>query len=167
MERGLFRLNAKGMVTVIHVPGNCYLSFLYLYWKHCYMYNQNAHLKLQRLVGKCVSFSLVIPGAQLFTEKMNAAISKGHLSSKLIRVCGALREEICDWSFLKTWDERHVRVSDAPDASNFASGGSLISPVSADTSDYWTNEERSWNIATKEATGLSKSVEEFPGGCFG
>lgn len=34
------------MVTVIHVPGNCYLSFLYLYWKHCYMYHQNAHLNL-------------------------------------------------------------------------------------------------------------------------
>ena len=122
----------------------------------------------------CVSFSLVVPGAQLFTKEVNAAISKGHLSSKLIRVCGALREEICHWSFLETWDdplpwrdERHVRVSTAPDASNFAWGGSLISPVSADTSDYWTNEEQSWNIATKEATCLSKSVEEFPGGCFG
>ena len=97
---------------------------------------------LQRLVGKCVSFSLVVPGARLFTKEMNVAISKGHLSSKLIRVCGALREEISHWLFLETWDdplawrdERHVRVSVATDASNFAWGGSLISPVSADTSE--------------------------------
>ena len=40
--------------------------------------------------------------------------------------------------------------------------------MSADTSDSWTNEKQSWDIATKEATaGFSKSVEEFPGGCFG
>ena len=98
---------------------------------------------LQRLVGKCVSFSLVVPEARLFTKEMNVALSKGHLSSKLIQVCGALREEISHWLFLETWDdplpwrdERHVRVSVATDASNFAWGGSLISPVSADTSDY-------------------------------
>ena len=60
---------------------------------------------LQRLVGKCVSFSLVVLGARLFTEEMNVAISKGHLSSKLIRVCGALREEISHWLFLETWDD--------------------------------------------------------------
>ena len=82
---------------------------------------------LQRLVGKCVSFSLVVPGARLFTKEMNAAISKGHLSSKLIQVCWALREKISHWLFLETWDdpllwrdERHVRVSVATDASNFA-----------------------------------------------
>ena len=82
---------------------------------------------LQRLVGKCVSFSLVVPGARLFTKEMNMAISKGHFSSKLIQVCGALREEISHWLFLETWDdplpwrdERHVRVSVATDDSNFA-----------------------------------------------
>ena len=37
------------MVTVVHVSGNYYLSFLYLYWKHCYMYHQNAHLNLHLL----------------------------------------------------------------------------------------------------------------------
>ena len=57
---------------------------------------------LQRLVGECVS-SLVVPGARLFTKEMNVAISKGHLSSKLIRVCGALREEISHWLFLEIW----------------------------------------------------------------
>ena len=99
---------------------------------------------------------------------MNVAISKGHLSAKLIQVCGALREEISHWLFLETWDdplpwrnERHVRVSVATDASNFAWGGSLISPVSADTSDYWKKEEQSWDIATKEATALERVLLAF------
>ena len=120
------------------------------------------------MVGKCVSFSLVVPGARLFTKEMNAAILKGHLSFKLIRVCGALREEISHWLFLETWDdplpwrdERHVRVSVATDASNLAWERSLISPVSADISDYWTDEEQSWVIATKEATALERVVLAF------
>ena len=32
---------------------------------------------LQRLAGKCVSFSLVVPAAKLFTREMNAAILRG------------------------------------------------------------------------------------------
>ena len=32
---------------------------------------------LQRLVGKCVAFSLAVPAARLFTREMNAAISRG------------------------------------------------------------------------------------------
>ena len=72
------------------------------------------------------------------------------------------------WLFLETrddplpWrDERHVRLSVATDASNFAWRGSLISPVSADTSDYWTNKEQSLNIATKEATALERVLLAF------
>ena len=49
----------------------------------------------------------------------------------------------------------------ATDASNFAWGGSLISPVSADTSDYWKKEEQSWDIATKEATALERVLLAF------
>ena len=32
---------------------------------------------LQRIVGKCVSFSLAVPAAQLFTQEMNAFICRG------------------------------------------------------------------------------------------
>ena len=35
---------------------------------------------LQRLAGKCISFSLVVPGALLFTREMNCAISN-HITS--------------------------------------------------------------------------------------
>ena len=33
---------------------------------------------LQRLVGKCVSFSLAVPAALLFTREMNAAIGQSN-----------------------------------------------------------------------------------------
>ena len=48
---------------------------------------------LQRFVGKCVSFSLAVPGAQLFTREMNAAISRGLRTIRPLRLCGGLREE--------------------------------------------------------------------------
>ena len=49
---------------------------------------------LQRLVGKCVSFSLVVPGALLFTRDMNNAVSKALRTSRPIKLYEALREEI-------------------------------------------------------------------------
>ena len=85
---------------------------------------------LQRLVGKCVSFSKAVPAAQLFTREMNAAISRGLRTSKPVRLCGGLREEVSHWLFLEEWDdplpwrdERHSRVSIATDASNTGWGG--------------------------------------------
>ena len=40
---------------------------------------------LQRLVEKCVSFSLAVPAARLFTKQINSAIAKGQRSrNKLI-----------------------------------------------------------------------------------
>ena len=58
---------------------------------------------LQRLVGKCVSFSLVVTGALLFTREMNNAISKALRTSRPIKLHEALREEISHWLFLRTW----------------------------------------------------------------
>ena len=37
----------------------------------------------------------------------------------------------------------------------------MISPVSADTSDYWKKEEQSWDIAKKEATALERVLLAF------
>ena len=47
---------------------------------------------LQRLVGKCVSFSLAVPAARLFTREMSAAISRGMRTMKPIAIQGALHE---------------------------------------------------------------------------
>ena len=60
---------------------------------------------LQRLVGKCVSFSLAVPGALPFTSEMSNAISKALRTSKPIRVQKALRDEISHCFFLRTWND--------------------------------------------------------------
>ena len=61
---------------------------------------------LQRLVGKCISLSLAVPAARLFTREMSAAISMCMRPSKPIAVQGALRDEITLWLFLEEWDDR-------------------------------------------------------------
>ena len=85
---------------------------------------------LQRLVGKCTSFSRAVPAASLFKKEMNAAISKGIRSQKPILLRGALRGEISYWLLLETWDnplpwrdERHIQESVATDA--YVSGWGL------------------------------------------
>ena len=69
-------------------------------------------------------FSLVVPGALLFTREMNCAISKDMRSNKSVCLYKALQEEITHWLFLENWDdplpwrdERHLRISLATDAS--------------------------------------------------
>ena len=52
---------------------------------------------LQRLAGKCVSFSLVVPGALLFTREMNCAISKGMRTNKPIRLLRRKLPTGCSW----------------------------------------------------------------------
>lgn len=121
---------------------------------------------LQRLVGKCVSFSLAVPAARLFTREMNNAISRGQRTLKPIRVHGPLRAEISHWLFLETWDaplpwrdERHVRVRVATDASASGWGYSILSdPVPQQVSDYWSTEEQTWDISTKEAVAIDKML---------
>ena len=41
---------------------------------------------LQRLVGKCVSFTLAVPAALLFTREMNLVISKGLRTNRLFKI---------------------------------------------------------------------------------
>ena len=123
---------------------------------------------LQRRVGKCVSFSLAVPAALLFTREMNAAIRRGLRLSRPLPLTGALREEIAHWLFLQTWDnplpwrdERHVHLTVASDASGSGWGGSIVSSVPQSVSDYWTHEEQSWDISVREAIALDKVLLAF------
>ena len=124
---------------------------------------------LQRLVGKCVSFLLVVTGALLFTREMNNAISKALRTSRPIKLHEALREEISHWLSLRTWDdplpcrdERHIRISLATDASASGWGGSItLSDRMVEASDYWTKEEQELDISTKEALALDKVLLSF------
>ena len=120
---------------------------------------------LQRLMGKCVSFSLVVPGALLFIREMNNAISKALRTSRSIKLHGALREEISHWFFLRTWDdplpwrgERHIRISLATDASVSGWGGSVtLSDRTVEASDYWTEEEQEQRCGYKRKILNNKS----------
>ena len=60
---------------------------------------------LQRLAGKCLSFSLTVPGAIRFTRETNNAIAKRLHSGKQVQVYDALRNEIAHWLFLDKWDD--------------------------------------------------------------
>lgn len=120
---------------------------------------------LQRLAGKCVSFSQAVPAARLFMREMNAAISQGLRSQKVILMHGTLREDISHWLFLESWndplpwrDERHVQISVATDAPASGWGASIISPFRQEISDCWSGEELSWDVATKEAMTIDNSL---------
>ena len=84
---------------------------------------------LQRLSGKCISFSLVVPGARLFLNDIYNVIAKSqrHGSCKPILVTGPLKHELEQWFFLESWSgslpwllETHHQVKLCSDASSFA-----------------------------------------------
>lgn len=109
--------------------------------------------------------SRAVPAATLFTREMNAAISQGLLSQNAILMHGTLREDISHWLFLESWDdplpwrdERHVQISVATDAPASGWGASIISPFRQEISDYWSGEELSWDVATKEAMAIGNSL---------
>jgi len=84
---------------------------------------------LQRLAGKCISFSLVVQDSRLFTSEINLAIGRGLKSSKLIRITLSLRTEIQHWADpsvvarVGNWrSERHHQFVIYSDASLFAWG---------------------------------------------
>ena len=106
---------------------------------------------LQRLAGKCVSFSRAVPAARLFSREMNAAISQGLRYQKVVLLHGALRGEISHWLFLESWDdplpwrdERHVQISVSTDVSASGWGAAVISPFRQEVSDYWSNGMRNY-----------------------
>ncbi|CAB3980645.1 LIGHT-DEPENDENT SHORT HYPOCOTYLS 6 [Paramuricea clavata] len=123
---------------------------------------------IQRLVGKCVSFSLAVPGAVLFTRAMNTAISKGLRTHRRVKIDQKLRDELNHWFFLETWDdplpwrdELHIRISLATDASGSGWGVSVFLQETVTTSDYWSDDERAHDIATREALALDKTLLSF------
>ena len=123
---------------------------------------------LQKLVGKCVSFSLAGPAAILFTREMNLAISAAQRTGRLIYLRGPLREEISHWSFVRTWsqplpwrEEKHIRVSISSDASSSGWGGHITAPIQASVLDYWSPDKHEWHISVKEAVALERVLLAF------
>ena len=118
---------------------------------------------LQRFVGKCISFMLVVPGAKIYIREVNAAISRHCLTGEDIIMTGKLFDEVAHWRFLDTWagvmpwrDDKHLQVVLASDASLYKWGaviywGSDRQEVS--TGDYWQHNDAR-PIHLKEADAL-------------
>ena len=124
---------------------------------------------LQKLAGKCISMALAVPGARLFTNEINLAISKAARTSRPLPLSPSLRAEIEHWLFLESWDgylpwlsEFHSHIHLCTDSSSFAWGG-VLSPgtLSVSSADYWPNSIVPQDIATKEALALANVLQSF------
>ena len=80
---------------------------------------------LPRLTGKCISFSLVFPGAEFYIRETSASIVRASNGYE-VKISPALQEEILFWTFLDSSDkvvqwrsEHHVAISFTLDASSF------------------------------------------------
>ena len=119
-------------------------------------------------MGKCISFSLAVPAARLFTTEMSAAISMCMRPSQPIAVQVALRDEITLWLFLEEWDDplpwrekRHVQIELATDTSRTGWVGVISTPVKQEISDYWSKDEMMFDITTWEAFAVDKVLRAF------
>ena len=84
---------------------------------------------LQRLSGKCISLAIAVPGARLYTNEINQAISCATCSSRPVVISESLRKELQHWLFLETWDgflpwrsEKHTHIQLYSDLSSHAWG---------------------------------------------
>lgn len=131
---------------------------------------QDVHVRtLQRFAGKCVSMSLVIPGAKLYTREINAAISIGLRNSRKIKMTGALLDEVKYWRFVDCWEgcapwrpERHLQVSISTDASLYRYGVAIMSGKDKGEAfgDFWAKGDVR-PIHQKEATAVLKALQSL------
>ncbi|CAH3157018.1 unnamed protein product [Porites lobata] len=124
---------------------------------------------LQRLGGKCISMVLAVPGARLYTNEINLALSRAVRSSRPVKLSGPLRQELEHWLFLETWNgflpwrsEKHCHFRLFSDSSSFAWGG-VLSPgaITVSTFDYWDSSVIGADIATKETLALNNALQSF------
>ena len=128
---------------------------------------------LQRLSGKCISFSLAVSGACRFLNDIYNVIAKSqrHGSCKPILVTGPLKHVLEQWLFLESWSgslpwllETHHQVKLCSDDSSFA-WGCVLDPdtFSATMRDYWPVDQRHLHINVKKAWTLANALDAFSG----
>ena len=126
-------------------------------------------LTLQRLSGKCTSISLAAPGARLYVNEINLAVSGATRSSRPVKMSPALKKEIEHWLFLESWDgflswrsEKHTHVKLFCDSSHVAWGGALSpNAIEVNVYDYWDASAIQAHIATKETLAVNNVLESF------
>ena len=124
---------------------------------------------IQRLMGKCISFSLAFPGAKFYIREMAASLAKASKGAEVL-LSSSLREEILFWRFLDDWDsfipwrqESHFAISLSTDASLFR-WAAVIHLRSSDLSigDYLEDEMKNKHIDVKEMYAVAKALESLP-----
>ncbi|CAH1232991.1 Hypp551 [Branchiostoma lanceolatum] len=109
---------------------------------------------LQKFVGKCVSMTLMVPGARIYTRRCNKLMGemtqKGQLRVKLPE---NVRAEMEHWRFVDAemkpvpWrDERHTSITIASDSSGYR-WGAVLHDVDhkgseVELGDYWPEQDR-------------------------
>ena len=124
---------------------------------------------LQRLMGKCISFSLAFPGAKFYIREMSASIARAANGCE-VKISPALREEILFWRFLDSWDkvvpwrsERHVAISFTSDASSFRWAAVIRLPSGTlSVGDYWGEDIRGEHINVKDMWAVLKGLQSLP-----
>lgn len=59
---------------------------------------------LQRFAGKCISLSLAVPAARLFSREVNRAIALASKNSRDITLYDDLKNELLFWRFIDNWE---------------------------------------------------------------
>lgn len=123
---------------------------------------------LQRFQGKCISFSLSVPSAQLFIRVMSSAIAHASASGQ-VGLSPCLRDELSYWLFLDSWegfvpwrDKKHVGLSLSTDASGYGWGCIQLPSGDQEFRDYWNQQQKELNISTKEMLALVNALKALP-----
>ena len=124
---------------------------------------------LQKLMGKCISFSLAFPGAKYYIREMAAAIGRASRGGKII-LGPALKAEIEFWRFLDTWTqhipwrkESHVALTLSTDASAFRWAATIhFASGDIQIGDYWQEDLRNEHINVKEMCAVANAIEALP-----
>ncbi|XP_070561811.1 uncharacterized protein [Ptychodera flava] len=123
---------------------------------------------VQKIMGKCISFSLAIPCARLYIRRMAEAVSKAQKSANyIIKIRGPLKAELDEWRTLLNntgpfpWlDEKHGSLEAYTDASSYK-WGAIFRPNSSQSvsiGDSWEEEWRDRPIIEKETEALTRAL---------
>ena len=125
---------------------------------------------LQRMMGKCISFSLAFPGAKFYIREMSGAIGRAGNAANVVKFSVSLREEIRFWEFLNSWkghipwrSERHVALTVSTDASSFR-WAAVIHHASGDEEigDFWEEPVQGEHINVKEFRAVERALACLP-----
>ena len=124
---------------------------------------------IQKLMGKCISFSLAFPGAKFYIREMGAAVGQASRGAD-VTLPPPLREEMEFWRFLDGWQdaipwiqESHISVSLSTDASAFRWAAVFHQkPADRNVGDYWEDNLMNEHINVKEMHAVLKALESLP-----